>query len=213
MKIIKWFLFIVFLQIAFSSSAQKIKGMLILGMNMSQVDGDRVFGYHKFGVNAGVGAILPISDAFSIHVETLLNQKGARQGVRYEDSLDGSYKMNLQYAEVPFYLNFFDKKGKMSIGAGFSYGKLVGFTEKQNGYKIEFPHTYITKPKSTDFSGFLNLYVPIKAGLKLNFRYSYSLQSIRKRYFSDGAFREQYNNVLSFRLIYIFNDKVKLKDD
>lgn len=213
MKIIRLFLFVVFLQVAFNSSAQKIKGMAILGVNMSQLDGDRVFGYHKLGPNLGVGAILPLSNAFSIHVETLLAQKGAHQGVRSEDSLDGSYDIKLQYAEVPVYLNFYDQKGKMSIGAGLTYGKLVGFREEQNGYKINFPHDYIVKPNTTDISGFFNIYMPLGAGLKFNFRYAYSLKSIRNREFSDGKFREQYNNVLSFRLIYIFNDKVKLKDE
>ena len=195
------------------ANAQKIKGVAILGCNLTQVDGDRVFGYHKVGANIGVGAILPFTDAFSLHVETIVTQKGSREAAKYLDSLDGSYKLNLDYAEIPVYVNFFDRKGKMNIGAGFAWGRLINFSEYQNGYKIDFPHAYITKPISDDVSCFANMYFSIYKGLKLNLRYQYSMKSIRHRIFSDGNYREQYNNVVTIRLMYVFNDKVKLSKD
>ena len=41
--------------------AQRFKGEVIAGVNLSQVDGDMVIGYKKVGVKAGLGAMLPFS--------------------------------------------------------------------------------------------------------------------------------------------------------
>jgi len=47
----------------------------------------------------------------------------------------------------------------------------------------------------------------LKDRLKINLRYAYSIRSFRNREFSQGDFREQYNNVVTIRLMYIFNEK------
>ena len=40
--------------------AQIVKGEVFCGVNACQVDGDECFGYKKFGVHAGAGALIPI---------------------------------------------------------------------------------------------------------------------------------------------------------
>ncbi|MFA4863775.1 MAG: hypothetical protein WC605_08400, partial [Bacteroidales bacterium] len=56
------YLLIVSLLLALSSplSAQRFKGAVMGGMNLSQVDGDEVYGYKRVGGHFGLAAILPI---------------------------------------------------------------------------------------------------------------------------------------------------------
>ena len=44
----------------FNLKAQVIKGALIAGFNMTQVDGDEVYGFKKIGFNVGAAAIIPV---------------------------------------------------------------------------------------------------------------------------------------------------------
>lgn len=117
-----------------SLKAQIIKGEVFLGGNACQVDGDECFGYKKFGVHAGVGALIPITNFMDVGFELLYSQKGAhkRDSIYYNSSLTGSYKLNLNYAEIPVMIYLTDKD-KYSIGLGVSYGRIVGINEFLNG--------------------------------------------------------------------------------
>src|SRR5512144_481654 len=81
--------------------AQRFKGAVMGGMNISQVDGDEVYGYHRVGGHVGLAAILPIKK-WDITLETVFNQKGAYQAVQFPgDSLNGKYDLRLNYVEIP----------------------------------------------------------------------------------------------------------------
>ncbi|MCF8331934.1 MAG: hypothetical protein K9H84_05735, partial [Bacteroidales bacterium] len=80
-------LFIVMLSL--SAYAQVIKGAAILGTNLSQVDGDEIYGFHKFGLNVGASAIIPIDDRWSVSLETLYSEKGSFRGPQYAPPKDG----------------------------------------------------------------------------------------------------------------------------
>jgi len=67
---------------------QRIKGALIAGMNVSQVDGDEIYGFKKVGLNAGASATLPIGKWFTFTIETLYSQKGSNQQGWYSDSIE-----------------------------------------------------------------------------------------------------------------------------
>ena len=113
-------------------NAQAFKAEIIGGTNISQVDGDEVFGFLKYGVNMGLGVVMPIHKNWSLSFETLYTQKGSRLGKVYSDSLDGSYKLHLNYAEVPFLIQYTDRD-RASAGIGFSWGRLVAVNEWKNG--------------------------------------------------------------------------------
>ena len=76
--------------LSFPLHAQRFKGAVMGGMNLTQVDGDEVYGYRRVGGHLGVAAILPIKK-FDITLETVFNQKGAYQKTKYPgDSLNGA---------------------------------------------------------------------------------------------------------------------------
>ncbi len=185
--------------------SQNIKGGLIAGFNATQVDGDEVFGYHKFGLNTGATAIIPINKVFSISIETLYNQKGSYQRPIYNDTVkSGEYKLKLNYLDVPVLFHYEDK-GVINFGTGFSWGRLVEFAEWEHGKRINW-ETQTGPYKSADINWIFDVQLRMKKNFRFDFRYAYSVGKIRTRTFLTGDTRKQFNNLLSFRLIYVFND-------
>ena len=211
----KHFILIIFIFFSlFTVKAQFIKGALTGGFNLSQVDGDQVFGFRKFGLNLGPSAIIPVKNNFSIVLEVLYSEKGSSQRPvdKYVDSTQ-EYRLKLNYAEVPLLIQYADKGGFV-FGAGMSYGRLVSVKEKQ------FDHTTQTIKwdnislndgtyNKNDYEVLADIRCRIYDGVYLNLRYAYSLAKIRTRNF--GApwkkTRYQYNNLISFRVVWVINEK------
>lgn len=209
------------LSIKTESKAQIVKGEGFIGFNVTQVDGDQVYGYKNLGLHGGIGAIVPVyqKNDFSIDasLEVVFNQKGAHQRATYSDTINGqifngAYDLNLTYLEVPVMVYFTDKQ-ITSFGIGASYGRLVGLKEFEHGRETEVNLNY-TGPdryKLSDFSILADLKFRIHERFKLGLRYQYSMANIRTRdfYLINGEYdctREQYNNVITARLIYVFNE-------
>ena len=194
------------------SFAQRIMGAAIVGVNATKVNGDEVDGYHKFGLNAGLGAIIPFGNNWSVSLENIYNQKGAHQRKRVNDSLDGSYDLKLNYLEVPVLLQYTDKD-IVTFGAGMSWGRLVGIFEQRNGY--EMPGTTLESGiyRGSDLNILLDVKFRLIDRLRFNVRYAYSLRPIATREIIDSKtgkpnIRDQYNGMFTFRLYYVFNEKL-----
>jgi len=205
------FLLIIFLFAAAGSlKAQIIKGEVMGGFNLAQVDGDMFYGFKKFTGNIGAGAMIPFANNWDFSIEATFNQKGARQRSAIFDSLCVfDYKLNLNYAEVPVLIHYTDKNF-ITAGLGFSWGRLVGVSEWQNGKKTATNINSGTYAKN-DYSVLVDVRVRIAGPLKFNLRYQYSIKSLRTREFTNcetnAKFtRKQFNNVLMFRLMYIFGE-------
>jgi hypothetical protein len=189
--------------------AQMIKGYVAGGFNLSQVDGDEAYGYNRFGGNIGVAAMIPLGKNFDVSLETSFTQKGAFQKPQYKsDSLNGAYELRLNYVEVPVLIHYTDKDF-ITIGTGFSWGRLVGASEFEHGYQTATTAANgVYSPD--DFSVLVDLRMRMADRLKFNFRYQYSVAKIRTREFTNLAnqtwIRDQYNNLLTIRLIYMFNE-------
>ncbi|HOW26190.1 MAG TPA: porin family protein [Bacteroidales bacterium] len=199
----------ILLHFSLIADAQVIKGAVIAGFNLSQVDGDEVYGFKKFGANVGVSAIVPFSDHWEVSIETLFSQKGSHQKPQREDSLTGEYLLKLNYLDIPVMVHFNDKD-IVTFGLGFSYGRLTNVEEYEHGQRIET--TTIEGPYSrSDINGIADIRFRIWQRLKFNIRYAYSLKKIRTREFTppyvDPWTRDQYNNFWSFRMIYVINEK------
>lgn len=209
----KTFFLLLFILLTFSlnSVAQRIMGAAIFGVNASQVDGDEVFGYKKFGLNAGLSAIIPFNNKWSVSLENIYSEKGAHQKPRYQDSLDGSYDLKLTYVEVPFLVHFTDKD-IVTFGAGMSWGRLIKLSEQRNGYPM--PETTLQSEiyNRDDFNLLLDVRFRVFERFRFNTRYAYSVRPIATREVIDSKtgrpnIREQYSGLFSFRLIYVFNEK------
>jgi len=194
--------------------AQVIKGEALVGFNLSHVEGDEVAGFKKPGLNIGAGAMIPLHKNWDFSFEITYNQKGAREGNQYLDTIGGipvtgAYKLRLNYAEIPVLIHYTDKEF-LTIGAGFSYGQLVGIQEWEHGRKVDSTTLNSGTYSRGDFSYLIDLRVRLKGPLKLSLRYQASLAKIRTREFEntigDTWLRNQYNKVVTIRLIYMFNE-------
>ena len=190
--------------------AQRFKGAVMGGMNISQVDGDEVYGYHRFGGHIGVAAILPLNK-WDVTLETVFNQKGSYQKPRFPaDTLTGEYDLRLNYLEVPLMVHYTDREF-ITGGIGFSYGRMVYANEEEHGGN-DPPYTDSVQFNKNDLSFLADVQIRVYKRLKFNVRFSYSLVPIRERTFyplNTGQFdRKQYNNTFTFRLVYVINEKV-----
>ncbi len=203
------------------SKAQLVKGEAFLGLNLSQIDGDQAYGYTRLGLHTGFGGLLTIYQKgdFSIDfsMEIAFNQRGSHQGRLYNDTVNGEvitgeYDIYMNYLEVPVLFYFSDRQ-IYSLGLGASYGRMVGLREYEHGRltDVNLNYTGNDKYKLDDFCFIADLKVRLHERLKLGVRYQYSMAKIRTRdyYLVNGEFdctRDQYNNVITARLIYVFNE-------
>ena len=195
--------------------AQNIKGVVILGCNFAQVDGDEIYGFDKPGFNIGFASIMPFNEKenFNLSIETIFNQKGAYQKYPFEyDSVKcyPYYHLKLNYAEVPVLFQYTDKK-IMTFETGFSWGRLVQMTEIEHGSKV--PWKIGAGPYDrNDWNILVGFKLRIYEKWHFNLRYAYSIKKIRTRQYDNGVYqweRDQYNNLVSFRICYILNDSYK----
>jgi hypothetical protein len=183
---------------------------VVAGANFAQVDGDNFAGYYKPGLNIGGIGYVHIKNHLALNWEILYSEKGAKNNISRLSNLDTavlitSYKANLNYAEIPVMLNYFDKR-KSHVGMGFSYSRLIG--DGKETIRTDPPNTVdLTKyPYRKDNIDFLvGAQLRMWKGLFLNIRFQYSL--IPARTVSPEAYarsQKQYNNVWAVRLMYLF---------
>ncbi|MFH1160066.1 MAG: porin family protein [bacterium] len=189
-------------------TAQKFDGGLMGGGNVSQVAGDLWEGFDKVGFQGGGFVVLDISRHSSFQMELEFIQKGSRKNADYEKGDSWSYKLRLNYIEIPILYQYnFLKRLSVEIGPAFDI--LVGsYEERYDGYEI---HDEGIPLRTLTFNAIIGVSCYITKSLKVNFRTNNSILSIRdgvangykKRFFDTG----QYNDVLSLSLFYQFKGK------
>jgi len=192
--------------------AQRILGAMSVGMNLTQVDGDDFFGFNKIGLNLGPMIAVPFGKKknWSVSMELLYSQKGSY----HRGSTDTTrYRLVQDYAEVPVLIHFTDKK-VISGGLGFSYGQLINYRETTNNfYSTVFPDQ--PEPSNSDISFIADIQIRLFSKMWANLRYQYSVVSNRTvKVYNPKAYpplppapQEQYNNVISIRLTWVFNQE------
>lgn len=182
-------------------------GGVVVGPNFTQVDGDDFAGYHKIGLNVGGIVYTKMDENLFVSLEILYSQKGSKSNGAQELSSGYSitnYSINLNYAEVPVMLNYFDNH-KNHFGGGFSYSRLASYSESITTYPATSVDLNQYPFKKGDLNILLNGSLHLWKGLFLNGRFQYSLISIRDKIPQNGlAKAAQYNNMWTFRLEYLF---------
>jgi hypothetical protein len=185
--------------------AQRFNGGIIAGGLVSQVDGDDNGGFHKLGFLGGGLVSLRISPHSSFQMELEYIQKGSRgtDTVNYLDFL-----MRFHYLEVPLLYQYTFAK-RFSVEAGPAMDVLLGSYEERDG--LEVPAIYTEPLRNVTLSGIFGISGYVTNHLKLNFRFNYSLLSIREPTETPPADyryilwqKGQFNNVLSFSLLWYF---------
>ena len=183
---------------------------LVGGLNFTQVDGDGYRGYNKIGYSGGAIIYLPfgymenmpIEGTLALSMEISFTQKGSKGKDPIPNTGVLSQDIKLQYAEVPILLNFFRGSRKSGFGAGFSVGYLATSEELiDNGSGTVLKNALPFKKFDFNFvlAGNIHLY----KGFFLSPRFQYSLLSVRNNNSLYGGRNQQFNNVVSLRLMYL----------
>jgi len=213
----KIYLFLFFNFLIFNLIAQNFIGIANVGFNISQVDGDEIYGFRKFGANVGPSVMYSFgkNNQWQIILETNFSQKGSYQKYpnTYVDTMKWPYyNLRLNYVEIPF-LILYNDKNLISFGGGFSYGRLTNAKEYEYGNLINY-NTLRGPYDANDFEIIADVRFRIYQKLYGNIRYSYSISKIRTRSYDNGVnrwTRDQYNNVISIRFLWYFNQKIEDK--
>jgi hypothetical protein len=205
-------LFCLVILISPGTFAQRILGAISAGVNISQLDGDEYYGFRKAGLNIGPSVMIPFGKNrnWSVGFELLYSQKGSY----HKGGTDSTtYRIQLDYLEIPVLVRFTDKK-VISGGAGFCYGQLINMKETPMYYAT--PHGEFSK---SDFSILGEVSFRIWFRLWLDVRYQYSLLNLRTVTYTDPLppnnswDRNEYNNTITLRLSWIFNQQARTKKD
>jgi hypothetical protein len=199
------------------ANAQRFLGAISAGVNVTQVDGDEIYGFKHWGFNLGPSVMLPFGKGkkWDVTMELLFSQYGSYEKYAPVDTFPRPYyQLNLDYVQIPVLIHFTDKNA-VSGGVGFSYGQLVAVKEVEHGVRTE---TNLQGPYSnSDFDVLADIRIKLWQRLWFNFRYAYSMVKIRTRVFHNADHptdpnydwtRQQYNNVLTFRFTYVFNQEI-----
>jgi len=173
--------------------AGDFKGGLLAGFCASQMDGDRLAGYHKFGPTAGFFINRDIDENWAGQFEIRFDQKGAA----YVNG-EQSYKARMNYVELPFMVNY-KIYNKFKAEIGLEPSVLIRSTVLFNQFK--------TNPKynSFDLPIAIGGYYTISKSLEINIRFSYSLLPVKGNSLSKNiAFYgyNTFNNAFNFVLYY-----------
>jgi hypothetical protein len=187
---------------------KSFSGGALIGLNLTQVDGDRYFGYNKPGLAAGVFVNVQLTAKWGFGIEMLYSQKGSRGDAVVESVYAGTYvaqcHIGLNYVELPVVVRY--KKEKYVGEVGVSYARLV----KTRETILEPQPLYIDAERnrfaSTDLNYVLGVARHIYKHIYCGVRFHYSIASIRPAeripigygYGNKG----QFNNLFSVRLIY-----------
>lgn len=168
---------VLFFLLAYSYSFVRGQGFgaeLLIGINLSQVDGDQLAGYNKLGLNTGLQINRKINESWDGAFEIRYSMKGARTVVTDPDlppPLD--LKLNYHYVEVPL-LAKYSALEKFTFYGGPSIGINVLNERNENGRQSEELELKLIE-LCVHLGG--TYFLTDKIGLDL--RHSYSLSSVR----------------------------------
>lgn len=181
-------------------------GGLVAGTNLAQVDGDDFAGYTKKALNVGGIVYIKLGGNLALSTEILYSQKGSKSKVPQELSAGyviTSYGINLNYAEIPLLINYFDKR-KSHFGGGFSYSRLASSSEYITTNPVQVFNLNNYPFKKSDYNLILAGNLHMYKGLFLNIRFQYSIVPIRDKIPQSYTKAPQYNNLWVIRLMYLF---------
>lgn len=174
---------------------QTFQAAVIGGMNISQIDGDDLFGFHKAGLNSGIRVVAILSDRWRVGPEILYSQQGA---LRPNSSLNFSpfSRFQLNTLEVPFMVFF--KDWRLTAGLGLSYQRLFAY-EVDNFQGEDITEQIALRDNLLAFNAGVTFHATEKLGF--NFRWSRHLTDLDIDNAINTSFR---GRTISIRALWFF---------
>ena len=196
----RYLIFIIFLTFTAPLVSQEFNGGLMAGLAGSQIAGDNDSGYNKAGIMAGGWANFQLNRKMFFQMELSFFQKGSRHNPNYEEEDFRSFKINLNYFEMPFLFQYIiNERWKAELGPSIA----LTYSHYEELLESELPTENFRLINLNINAG---VYYELTDRLQLNFRTNNALVNLRnvvingsvKRFFWFG----QYNDVLVISLFY-----------
>lgn len=190
-----------------------------VGATASQIRGDELRGFRKWGFTAGVGADIALSKEYKIDltIEADYSQRGS-----YNNTSDpyALFFMTLNYVDIPVSLLWTDPWGGMTFQLGLTYSRLV--QQPNDATAISTPNYFV--PDTSDMTFLRNdlavaigCRIPVWRGLMLDLRWQHSIIPVKKDWqfteyntaFPNGVqtwSNDCYNSSIMIRLIYLLGN-------
>ena len=177
---------------------RRFRAFPAFGFNASQVDGDDLAGFKKFGIHVGAGVHIMFDKRMSLSTEILFNQRGSRSGLT-KNNTGPEINMTLNYADMVAMFNYHDKE-RMIFSAGLYLGSLVN--AKLDG-DVFNPDLQDNMGRfEVGYTAGLTVLVIKKLGFSL--RYSGSINSIGTDEISNLPKNSMRNRSITLRTSYLF---------
>lgn len=194
-------IFVFLLTIAsFVAKGQRFSGTAIVGANVSQIDGDNLFGWDKIGLNGGFRLGYEIADKTNLAIEFLYSQRGSAPSI---SSGSDFQSIDLKYIEIPLLIEYNDwyleeeDYYKVGIEGGFSYGNLFSVSSSNNLIISD-----LDGYKKNDISYTIGARYSFTKNIAGVFRYSGTVGTIYRN--EDANIEGQVSRWMSFRMHYTF---------
>jgi hypothetical protein len=185
------------------------RGLFHAGLNAAQVDGDNEYGYKYLGAVFGAGVMARFHPYVSTSLEINYSMQGARARLQSTDLASRRYMVQWDYIEVPIALNLHYRDIVM-ISGGLVPGFIVRYKELDNDGINVTKTEPLGQPRQFGLEAFAGIHFIISKHYALGFKYAYSVLKIRAA--ADGTRSAgQYNNLLTFRFMYILGSARKKK--
>ena len=194
-------LFCTFITLSLQSYSQGFGAGIIAGISTTQVSGDNISGFNKAGLIIGGLSNLQVGEKTFFQAEIIYIQKGSIRNARPDKGEFATYKMAINYIEVPVSF-FYRYNDKLDLEAGVSYGSLIFNREEDENGLLPETRSF----KNYELAAHAGLSYPLTKGLRLHWRYSNSVAPIRPHLSGETNRLNfgQYNSVLAFTLRYTF---------
>lgn len=196
----KWLITSILVLLFSISFSQDFNGGPILGFVATQVDGDSLGGYNRFGPALGVFIQREFSDKLDFKAELKYVQKGSKTKGDIKEN-DDYLEIRLQYIELPLLLHY-KYRNKIGLETGLALGYLFKAEEDHSALGFEDARSFYSNTETSILAG---IQYQFTEQLSVNARMNYSIFRVSK-ITSGGRLwtnRGKYNNVLSFTIYYL----------
>jgi hypothetical protein len=200
----RWFVAVMLLTgYSFIHAQRDFRANLIAGAVTSQISGDGLGGWDKFGLMGGGEVAVPVSENWSFSGGIRYTQKGSRTK---RDTINfNTFAYKLDYIDLPFKLLYSRlKNGEdfLTFGAGISAGYLIRQRQMSNGnyYEINPSFSNFDYATGLDIAVWFTSNAAINAGFWTSFLPTRPNPSVTNQfsYYERG----NYNQLLTLALVY-----------
>jgi Outer membrane protein beta-barrel domain len=177
-------------------------GGLVFGGATSQISGDALAGWNKFGMAGGAWIHMDFNGVIGTYMGMQFTNKGSKKPADVANGDNNVFSFQLNYIDVPLLMTY--SKTNWRFGLGPTVGVLVGQKQIYNGIELD-----ITPPFETlDLAGTLSVTRIVGDHLMLEWRGGTSIIPIRPapQVVNKGSFYEKgmYNQVMMLMLNWRF---------